>query len=183
MPDREPNRAALDASESNRRDEKMVTKIGRRLSVLLVAALVAALATSLSQAQTAPGVPQSGLPIVEISAGLHRIRAELAATPATRSIGLMHRRSLGPNQGMLFVFPERDGHCFWMRNTLLPLSIAFLADDGRIVNIADMQPLTENPHCPAEAVRLALEMEQGWFERRGLAAGQRLGLPEVSARP
>jgi uncharacterized membrane protein (UPF0127 family) len=136
-----------------------------------------------AQAQPSMGQPQTGLPVVEISAGLHRIRAELAATPNTRSTGLMHRRSLGPNQGMLFVFPDRAGHCFWMRNTLLPLSIAFIADDGRIVNIADMEPMTENPHCPAQAVRLALEMEQGWFARRGIEAGQRLGLPEVSARP
>jgi len=136
-----------------------------------------------AQTQPAAGQPQTGLPVVEISAGLHRVRAELAATPNSRSIGLMHRRSLGPNQGMLFVFPDRAGHCFWMRNTILPLSIAFIADDGRIVNIADMEPMTENPHCPAEAVRLALEMEQGWFARRGIAAGQRLGLPEVTARP
>ena len=152
-------------------------------ALLLIGTTLLPTAAQPVQAQAAGGVPQTGLPVVEIGAGLHRIRAELAATPNTRTIGLMHRRSLGPNQGMLFVFPERAGHCFWMRNTLLPLSIAFIADDGRIVNIADMEPMTENPHCPAEAVRLALEMEQGWFARRGIVAGHRLSLPEVTARP
>lgn len=143
---------------------------------------VAALALAAGSAAVAQTVPQSGLPVVELSAGMHRIRAELAATPNTRSIGLMHRRALGPNQGMLFAFPERGVHCFWMRNTLIPLTIAFIADDGRIVNTADMAPLTENGHCPVEPVRLALEMEKGWFERKGLRSGDRLGIPPVTGR-
>jgi uncharacterized membrane protein (UPF0127 family) len=130
----------------------------------------------------AQSMPQSGLPVVELSAGLNRIRAELAATPNARSVGLMHRKSLGPNQGMLFAFPERAVHCFWMRNTLIPLTIAFIADDGRIVNTADMTPLSEDSHCAAEPVRLALEMEQGWFEKRGIRSGDRMGIPAVNGR-
>jgi uncharacterized membrane protein (UPF0127 family) len=125
---------------------------------------------------------QRNLPVVELSAGLYRIRAELAATPASRSIGLMHRTQLGPNQGMLFVFPEQGMHCFWMRNTLIPLTIAFIADDGRIVSLSDMAPMTENGHCPAEPVRLALEMSQGWFGQKGIRAGSRIALPPLSGR-
>jgi uncharacterized membrane protein (UPF0127 family) len=122
----------------------------------------------------AQGVPQQGLPVVSLQAGMHIIRAEVAADPGSRATGLMFRQSLGPNQGMLFVFGERAMHCFWMRNTLIPLSIAFLDDSGRIVNIADMAPQTEDSHCPAAPVRYALEMEKGWFERRGIAAGSQL---------
>jgi uncharacterized membrane protein (UPF0127 family) len=95
----------------------------------------------------------------------------------------MHRRSLAPNHGMLFVFQEKSPQCFWMRNTLIALSIAFLDDDGRIVNIEDMAPLTENSHCSKEPVRFALEMEQGWFARRGIRAGDRLGGREVFRSP
>ena len=110
---------------------------------------------------------------------MHRIVAEVAADHNSRSTGLMFRKSLAPNHGMLFVFSEKSPQCFWMRNTYVPLSIAFLDDDGRIVNIEDMAPLTENSHCSREPVRLALEMEQGWFARRGLAAGDRLSGREV----
>ena len=117
---------------------------------------------------------QPTLPIVTLQAGIHRIRAELAATAPTREIGLMHRESLAPNHGMLFVFDDKGGYCFWMRNTLIPLSIAFVDDDGSIVNIADMAPGSEQSHCPSKAVRFALEMEQGWFEKRGIGPGEKL---------
>jgi uncharacterized membrane protein (UPF0127 family) len=121
--------------------------------------------------------PNPRLPQVEIQAGMHVIRAEVAADSATRTRGLMMRERLGPNEGMLFVFPDRAGHCFWMRNTLIPLSIAFVDDDGTIANIADMTPRSDDSHCPVRAVRYALEMEQGWFARRGLKAGARLVQP------
>ena len=117
---------------------------------------------------------QPRLPIVELSAGMHRIEAEVARTPTQQMIGLMHRQAMGANEGMLFVYEQPQVHCFWMRNTLLPLSIAFIDDDGRIVNIRDMQPLTESSHCAARPVRFALEMNQGWFAKRGLKAGARL---------
>ncbi|WP_409450551.1 DUF192 domain-containing protein [Aquabacterium sp. J223] len=115
-----------------------------------------------------------------LRAGFHMIRAEVAQTEAQRQVGLMHRREMGANDGMLFIFEAPATHCFWMRNTLLPLSIAFVADDGRIVNIADMKPQTTDSHCATEPVRMALEMNQGWFAKRGLVAGSRLAGPPFS---
>lgn len=133
------------------------------LAGLLAAAMFAA------QAQGRSNPP---LPVQRISAGMHLIQAEVAATPAERSLGLMNRDSLAPNGGMLFVFEESGMHCFWMRNTRIPLSIAFIDDDGRILNIADMEPFDEDSnHCPVGPVRFALEMSQGWFARRGIGEG------------
>lgn len=136
-------------------------------------ALVLALggATPALRAQTGPQPP---LPTTPLGAGLHLIQAEVARSPEQRAIGLMQRRSLPPNGGMLFVFERPGVQCFWMKDTLLPLTIAFLADDGRIVNLADMQPGALESHCSAEPVRLALEMAQGWFAQRGLKPGERL---------
>jgi len=145
------------------------------------AALALAAAASLPTAQAAQPVegPQTGLPIATLTAGIHVIRAEIANTDNTRRIGLMHRRSLPDNDGMLFIFDAPEMQCFWMRNTLVPLSIAFIADDGTIINMADMAPLTEDPHCSRQPVRYALEMAQGWFEARGIAPGQQLtGIPD-----
>jgi uncharacterized membrane protein (UPF0127 family) len=126
-----------------------------------------------AQAQDAP----QRLRTISLTAGMHLIRAEVAQTPAQRSIGLMHRASMAANDGMLFAFEQPGTQCFWMKNTLLPLSIAFVADDGRIVNTADMQPQSLESHCSAQPVRFALEMNQGWFAKRGLKAGSRLGGP------
>lgn len=114
---------------------------------------------------------QPQLPIIELSAGMHRIEAEVAATPESRQIGMMLRTIMPPQRGMLFVFTEVAPHCMWMRNTLLPLSVAFLDERGRIINIADMQPRTENNHCAAQPARYALEMNLGWFKSRGLGIG------------
>lgn len=139
-----------------------------------MAALVAAPLAALGQP-----APQPKLPVVRLQAGMHIVLAEVAATPQSREIGLMMRERLGPNEGMLFVFEEPRAYCFWMRNTLLPLSIAFLGDDGRIVNIADMAPRSEDSHCAAAPVRFALEMEKGWFARRALAPGSQLANPDV----
>ena len=118
-----------------------------------------------------------------LQAGMHLIRAEIAADPASRSRGLMFRERLGPNEGMLFVFEQPSTQCFWMRNTLIPLTIAFLAEDGRIVNTADMEPKSEASHCSNEAVRFALEMERGWFAKRGLNKGDRLSAPTFFRTP
>ena len=146
----------------------------RALMLRVMAVAWLALPASPLLAQQPQGVPQQGLPKTDLTAGMHRIVAEVAADHSSRATGLMHRRSLAPNHGMLFVFAEKSPQCFWMRNTLIALSIAFLDDDGRIVNIEDMAPLTENSHCSKEPVRFALEMEQGWFSRRGVGAGDRL---------
>jgi uncharacterized protein len=98
----------------------------------------------------------------------------VAQSPEQRALGLMHRKDMPQHEGMLFVFEEAGPQCFWMKNTLLPLSIAFLADDGSIVNMADMKPLDESTHCSAKPVRFALEMNQGWFAKKGLKSGSKL---------
>ena len=133
-------------------------------------AIVFAATCSTVAAQPAP----QQLPTVRLNAGIHNIQAELAQTPEQRSVGLMHRRSMDTPHGMLFAFEQPATQCFWMKNTLLPLSIAFLADDGTVVNVADMQPQTTESHCSAQPVRYALEMNQGWFARRGVKSGSKL---------
>lgn len=119
-------------------------------------------------------VAQPAFPVIELRAGAHLIKAEVAATLEARDVGLMNRRSLPADRGMLFVFPEAHRHCMWMRNTHIPLSVAFLDDTGVIVNIADMQPDTLAEHCAARPVRYALEMNRGWFQRKGLGPGSRV---------
>jgi uncharacterized protein len=123
-----------------------------------------------AQAQDAP----QKLDTVQLSAGMHLIQAQLARTPDQRSIGLMFRQTMATNEGMLFAFEAPAQQCFWMKNTLLPLSAAFVADDGSIVNIEDMKPQTLDSHCSAKPVRFVLEMNQGWFAKRGLKAGSKL---------
>ena len=121
-----------------------------------------------------PGAARAEVPQIELSAGVHRIVAEVASTGASRAEGLMYRRQLGANQGMLFVFPEANRHCMWMRNTYVALSVAFIDDQGTVINVAEMQPQTETNHCAARPARYALEMNAGWFARRGLGPGTRL---------
>jgi uncharacterized membrane protein (UPF0127 family) len=120
-----------------------------------------------------------GLPTIELKTGIYRIQAEIADTPKTREIGLMNRASMPTNSGMLFIFEQKAGHCFWMNNTKIPLSIAFIADDGKIVNIEEMQAETTNNHCPIAAVRYALEMNKQWFSDRVIVPGAVItGLPK-----
>lgn len=121
-----------------------------------------------------PATGRAELPVASLAAGVHLIRAEVADNDLSRSRGLMFRRSLGQNQGMLFVFEDAGAHCMWMKNTFIPLSVAFLDDRGAITNIEDMQPQTEDAHCATRPARYALEMEQGWFAQRGIRAGFRL---------
>ena len=122
--------------------------------------------------------PQPTLRTTKLTAGIHVITAEIASTPQSRMIGLMMRERLAPNHGMVFIFEDKSQHCFWMRNTLIPLSIAFIDDDGTVVSIADMSPKSEASTCPQRPVRYALEMDQGWFAKRGVTAGQKIsGLP------
>lgn len=118
-----------------------------------------------------------------LTAGFHRIEAEVAADEPSRVQGLMHRRQMAANQGMLFVFVDVARHCMWMRNTPLPLSVAFLDGEGRILNVEDMRPYSETSHCAAGAARYALEMNQGWFSRKGIKPGDRIGGVERAPRP
>ncbi|WP_395026014.1 DUF192 domain-containing protein [Comamonas odontotermitis] len=131
-------------------------------------------ALSLSATAQTTGEPQMNLQRTELSAGMHRIHAQVAQTPRQREVGLMHRKEMPAAEGMLFVFEQPAVQCFWMKNTLLPLTTAFVADDGTIVNLADMQPMTEDSHCSRKPVRYVLEMNQGWFKQKGIAEGAQL---------
>ena len=121
------------------------------------------------------GLPARGeLPVISLSAGIHVIRAEVANSFETRARGLMYRESLGSNQGMLFVFPQLERHCMWMKNTPLPLSVAFIDEGGEVVSISEMAPHTETSHCAARPARFALEMSKGWFAGKGIRSGAKL---------
>ncbi|WP_280156164.1 DUF192 domain-containing protein [Piscinibacter sp. XHJ-5] len=134
---------------------------------------VAAPALAVSLACLAQTGPQK-LPSIRLNAGIHNIQAEVARTPQQREIGLMFRESMGPNEGMLFAFDEPATQCFWMRNTFVPLAVAFVADDGTIVNTDEMKPQTLDSHCSAQPVRFVLEMNKDWFTKRGIKAGFKL---------
>jgi hypothetical protein len=139
-----------------------------------LAILAGACLTSAAAAQTGP----QSLPRIRLNAGIYNIDAELAQTAEEREIGLMFRTSLGAGEGMLFAFGRPGEQCFWMKNTLIPLDVAFIADDGAIVNIDRMKPQTLDSHCSAKPVRFVLEMNDGWFAKRGIKAGQKVrGLP------
>jgi len=123
------------------------------------------------------------LPAVDLTVGMHRIHAEVADSMATRMEGLMHRKAMPRGAGMVFVFDENAVQCMWMKNTLIPLSVAFIDEAGEIINIADMQPQTEETHCAARPVRYALEMNKGWFAQRGIKAGAKFrGLEKLAPR-
>ena len=131
----------------------------------------------------AAAAAQDALPVIEMTAGFHRIEAEVAATDRDRQLGLMNRKAMPAQRGMLFVFPQENTHCMWMRNTLIPLAVAFLDDEGRIINVEEMKPQTENNHCAAAPARFALEMNKGWFAAKGIQNGMRIGGVEKSPRP
>jgi uncharacterized membrane protein (UPF0127 family) len=132
------------------------------------------LTASLSLAQNI----NTSLPIIELKTSIYRIQAEVASTPQARQIGLMNRTSMPTDSGMLFIFDQKATHCFWMSNTKIPLAIAFIADDGKIVNIEEMQAETLNNHCPKAPIRYALEMNRQWFSQRAIGPGSAIqGLP------
>ena len=114
------------------------------------------------------------LPEIVLTIKNQKLTAEVANTDATRSTGLMHRRMLPENRGMLFIFPEVGIHAMWMMNTYVPLSVAFIDSDGTIINIADMQPHTQTSHHASRPAKYALEMNQGWFKKRGVKPGDRI---------
>jgi uncharacterized membrane protein (UPF0127 family) len=144
--------------------------------------LVLALLLAVAGSAVADEAPQMNLPVVQLQAGMHNIRAQVALTPDQRATGLMHRREMPQHEGMLFVFEQPSLQCFWMKNTLLPLSIAFLADDGTVVNIDEMKPQTLDSHCSDKPVRFVLEMNQGWFAKRGVKPGFKLTGQPFAAR-
>jgi uncharacterized membrane protein (UPF0127 family) len=145
-----------------------------RLGTIARISLAAALASAPAGAQ---------LPTLELNAGIHLIRAEVASTFESRARGLMFRKTLGANQGMLFVFTDVSAHCMWMRNTYVPLSVAFMDERGTIVSIHDMQPLDESSHCAAKPARFALEMNRGWFAQKGIKPGAQIGGLDKAPQP
>jgi uncharacterized protein len=138
------------------------------LNRLLATALLMASFASWAQS------PQMNLTRTTLSAGMFQISAQIAQTPEQREIGLMFRPSMPQAEGMLFIFEQPSKQCFWMKNTLLPLTAAFVADDGAIVNLVDMQPQTTHSHCSEKPVRYVLEMNQGWFAKKGIKAGHKI---------
>ena len=134
----------------------------------------------LASAQAQEG-PQLDLMRVKLQAGMYQIDAQVAQTPQQRAIGLMNRREMPAHEGMLFIFEQPSIQCFWMKNTLLPLTAAFVADDGTIVNLADMAPQSTQSHCATKPVRFVLEMHQGWFAKKNMTAGFKLSGPPFSA--
>ena len=133
--------------------------------------LALGLASTLAQSQQ----PQMNLARTKLNAGMHLLDVQVAQTNLERQTGLMFRKEMPQHEGMLFVFEQPATQCFWMRNTLLPLTAAFVADDGTIVNLADMKPQTDDSHCSTKPVRFVLEMNQGWFAKRNIQAGFKLG--------
>lgn len=130
----------------------------------------------------APALAQE-LPVVQLNAGMYLIRAEVAGDFESRAQGLMYRKQLPSNAGMLFIFEQPGEQCMWMKNTLIPLSVAFMDDRGAIINIEDMAPQTLDSHCARRPARYALEMNGGWFAARGVRPGMRLGgIPGVKEK-
>lgn len=149
----------------------------RPLQILV--ALAAAVALQGAHAEE----PQTTLPRVTLSAGMHQIEAQVAQNNDQRMTGLMYRKEMPQHEGMLFVFEQPSMQCFWMKNTLLALTAAFVSDDGTIVNLVDMKPQTTDSHCSLKPVRYVLEMNQGWFARKGIKAGTKLaGTPFTAVR-
>jgi uncharacterized membrane protein (UPF0127 family) len=122
----------------------------------------------------AQGQGQPRLPTITLTMGTHKVLAEIAASPDTRERGLMFRYAMKENEGMLFVFPTAQRQSFWMKNTPLPLSIAFIDARGTILNIRDMMPFTTDGHPSEGEAMYALEMNRGWFVERSIKAGDRV---------
>jgi len=130
-----------------------------------------AMAALLCLATTAPA---QQMPEVTLAIGGHKLTAEVAHTDPTRTQGLMHRRILPENRGMLFVFTGIAIHAMWMMNTHIPLSVAFIDERGVILNIEDMKPHTQDTHAAAKPAKYALEMNLGWFAKRGIRPGAKV---------
>jgi uncharacterized membrane protein (UPF0127 family) len=146
---------------------------GKALGMALSLAAACLAMSPSAHAQAQDGQPQR-LPTTTLGAGMYNIKVEVAQTQQEHATGLMWRTTMPANEGMLFIFPRAGQQCFWMKNTLLPLSIAFIDDSGRIVNLDEMQPKTENPHCSTQPVRFVLEMNKGWFKKHGFKPGDQI---------
>ena len=139
--------------------------------------------TEATQNAAVTSAPDESTTIAIIDANGERseveVEVEIADDEAEQRRGLMERTELAENAGMLFVFDREAPRSFWMRNTLIPLSIAYIAADGRIVDIQDMQPLDETSHPSAEPAQYALEVNQGFFAERGIEVGDVVEVPDL----
>ena len=152
----------------NRRSEPMPNTLSRHPAKYALALLATLTINSAWAQQT--------LPVNRFNIGINVIEAEMASTEPQRELGLMNRKKLGANQGMMFIFDRPSGYCMWMKNTLLPLSVAFLDKDGVILNVEEMLPQTEATHCAVKPALYALEMSAGWFKSKGIKAGVKVEL-------
>jgi hypothetical protein len=134
-----------------------------------------AAAAALALVACGAGAQNARFPTIQLSAGMHLIQAEVAQSDAQRQQGLMFREKMASNHGMVFVFDQPTSQCMWMKNTPLPLSVAFIDAAGKIVNIEDMQPQTLDSHCSAKPVKYALEMNLGWFKQKNVKPGSAIG--------
>jgi hypothetical protein len=156
---------------------------GLSLDAIVAARVPRAAALALAAALlvfAAAGRAQPPMPVIQVKVAGHALRVEVASTVEQRMQGLMFRTKLGANEGMLFVFDEPAYHAMWMKNTPLPLSVAFVDGEGRILNILDMEPHTLDQHAAAGPARYAIETNKGWFAQRRLKAGDKVtGLPKA----
>ena len=149
----------------------------------MIRSLFAALLLS-SMPLLAQEAAQPTLPTKTLTVGSKSVTAEVADDNQERMTGLMFRKELKPDSGMLFVMPRPDKASFWMRNTVIPLSIAYISPEGRILEIHEMKALDETP-VPSHFnnIAYALEMEKGWFSKSGVLQGDQVtGLPAVGGR-
>jgi len=148
-----------------------------RSIIAFVLALALALAVACGGGDD--GFPTAAVALTNDAGGRAELTVELATTSAARGSGLMGREELAEDRGMLFVFPADTEARFWMKDTSIPLSIAFIAADGTILNVQEMEPLSEELHRSPEPYRYALELNQGWFERNDFGTGDRVEVPEA----
>jgi uncharacterized membrane protein (UPF0127 family) len=139
-------------------------RLVRSILALLVSA--ACLVTTAQSAQN--------LPVIPLSLGSGALEVQVASDQSQRAQGLMHRTAMPANQGMLFAYPAPAYFCMWMKNTKIPLSVAFIDAQGKVINIADMVPQTETNHCTERNATYALEVNRGWFTRHGVTAGSQI---------
>ena len=162
----------------------MINRVLRHLSLALVSIVMLAPLTIFADTPALPeGKPQTGLPTVSLKVGSQNVRAEVANTEATRQVGMMFRQKMGKQDGMLFVFPEVAYHAMWMRNTLIPLSVAYMNERGVIVSIHEMQALSEAVHQATGPARYALEMNAGWFGSNKVNVGDTIKGHDRAPKP
>ncbi len=166
---------------------RAVRRVGYAYVVLGTLFAAVAIGCNDGEGETVPtgsdGAPLTRITFVNKEGDEIDLFVEVADTPEERQRGLMFRQSMPENQGMLFVFEQEGQYSFYMRDTLLPLSIAFVEGEGDILEIEDMQPLTEDLHSPDEPYLYAIEANQGWFDRHGIGAGAGVRIARVTPAP